>query len=296
MRDKTRRQAIFSLILVLLIGSLTVLAAEAPAKLPIDFSPGSFPLEEGYLSEFEYKDPTIHVEISSGRAFETDYWVAHIHIADASQLRTAAAGGFESQRTVSGKVLAKRMQAAFAINGDYFSYLPNGYLIRQGVMYRNLPNEFRDVLLIDDKGDFYIALQSQQNIHEVYENRGIVNSFNFGPALVVNGTRVARYWENNNAAFKGRQRMAIAQVEQGSLHYVAVACAGPKGKNMGMTLDQFSQIVHQQGVQNAYNLDGGNSTMMIFRNEYINSAYESTMRPISDIIYFASAHDVGTVP
>ena len=41
----------------------------------------------------------------------------------------------------------------------------------------------------------------------------------------------------------------------------------------------------------AYNLDGGDSTMMIFRNEKINDKDNENTRNISDIIYFASAWD-----
>lgn len=286
----TRKKVFFSMLFCLALLCLTALASAQ--ALPLDDSPGSEPLQEGYLSGMEYRDESIHIVISEGRAFNTDYWVARVTLSHPSQLRTASAGGFESQRTVSGKALAGRMHAVLAINGDYFSYLPNGYLIRQGALYRNLPGGSRDVLLIDGKGDFHLTLQAGEGIHEAYRDKDIVNSFNFGPALVVEGERVKTYWNNNNAAHDGRQRMAIAQVKRGSLEYVAVACAGPKGSNKGMTLDQFSQVVAEQGVETAYNLDGGNSTMMIFRNEYINSAYESTMRPISDIIYFASTHDV----
>ena len=86
---------------------------------------------------------------------------------------------------------------------------------------------------------------------------------------------------------EGRQRMCIAQV--GPLHYKAICCAGPARGNAGMTLKQFASFVASQGVQTAYNLDGGDSTMIIFRNEKINDVQNASTRSISDIIYFASA-------
>jgi exopolysaccharide biosynthesis protein len=55
------------------------------------------------------------------------------------------------------------------------------------------------------------------------------------------------------------------------------------------TLEQFSKVLADLGVENAYNLDGGNSTMMLFKGVFINALHETTMRPLSDIIYFASA-------
>jgi exopolysaccharide biosynthesis protein len=257
--------------------------------LPVDDSPGYPPLPEGYASELSYRDPSIEITIETGRAYSTDYWVARIKVAHPSQLRTTAATTFDSSRTTSGKAMAKRMQAVLAINGDYFSYINDGYLIRQGVLYRELPRGVRDVLLIDAQGDFHIAIQATMESLAPFKQMDIVNSFNFGPGLVINGDRVKRFFNNDNAANEGRQRMAIAQIMTGSLAYIAVACAGPKGDNTGMTLEQFSKVLADLGVENAYNLDGGNSTMMLFKGVFINALHETTMRPLSDIIYFASA-------
>ena len=53
---------------------------------------------------------------------------------------------------------------------------------------------------------------------------------------------------------------------------------------------QFAQMMKRLDVENAYNLDGGNSTMVMFKGEYVNRINEETMRTISDIIYFASAY------
>ena len=258
--------------------------------LPVDFSPGMPPLETGYIGDLEYQDPSIHVTIKTGREFKTDYWVARITIQDPTQLRTVSAAGFDSNRTMDGSVLARRVQAVFATNGDYFSYINDGYLIRQGQMYRDLPGGKRDVLLVDDKGDFHIALRADAEVIAPYRDMNIVNSFNFGPALVVEGTRVPRFWSMGNAANKERQRMGIAQVAPGKLEYVCIATAGPRASNAGVTLEEFSRLFEAEGVYNAYNLDGGYSTMMMFKDGYVNAIHESTMRPISDIVYFASTH------
>ncbi len=281
--------AVACLLCLLLACSPCSAGAQALA-LPLDDSPGFAPLQEGYTSDLSYRDPSIEVTIEAGRAYSTDYWVARIKIAHPSQLRTAAAASFDSNRTTSGKALGRRMQAVLALNGDYFSYINDGYLIRQGVLYRDFPRGARDVLLIDAQGDFHIAIQATKESLAPYSQMNIVNSFNFGPGLVINGERVKRFFDNNNAANDGRQRMAIAQVKTGSLEYIAVACAGPKGDNRGMTLDQFSSVLAGLGVENAYNLDGGNSTMMLFRDMHVNAMHETTMRPISDIVYFASAY------
>ncbi|MHC1787251.1 MAG: phosphodiester glycosidase family protein [Christensenellales bacterium] len=283
-----RRLAPFLAALLMWLAPFTSHAAVLP--LPIDESGGQAPQAAGYLGELAYEDPSISVSIEQGREYSTDYWVAHIRLSDPSQLRTTSAGGWESGRTTSGLALYHRVKAVLAINGDYFSYINNGYMIRQGTLYRDLPLGVRDVLLIDRAGDFHLALRADKGSIAPYRDLDIVNSFNFGPALVVGGERVKTYFNNDNAAHTGRQRMGIAQVAAGRLDYVVIATAGPKGDNKGLTLEQFSNLFSALGVQNAYNLDGGNSTMMIFRDSFVNAIHETTMRPISDIIYFASAY------
>ena len=286
-----KKKAPFIGMLSLLLALLAIISGGSAEilPLPIDDSPGLPPLISGYQEDGSYEDESIRVTFSDGRIHETDYWMARISISDPSQLRTAAASSFKSSRTTDGLVLYRRMNAVLAINGDYFSYIPDGYLIRQGTLYRNLPGGKRDVLLIDDQGDFYPIPLADETALLPYKDLNVINSFNFGPALVVEGKRVEEFFENNNAAFKPRQRMAIAQVIRGSLEYVVITCAGPRGHNTGLTLEQFSKLVFDQGVNNAYNLDGGYSSMLMFDDDYINTGDVGNIRAISDIIYFASA-------
>ena len=46
------------------------------------------------------------------------------------------AGRYGSDTQAPGARLAKRVQAVFAINGDYFNFTSNGYVVRQGTLYR----------------------------------------------------------------------------------------------------------------------------------------------------------------
>lgn len=277
---------VFALIfmIMMLIGS----AFSETAALPWDDSPGADPKPEGYISDNEYKDESLHIRIETGRIHETEYWIARVSLRDPSQLRTISANGYQSQRTISSLAMATRAKAVLATNSDYFSFFDDGFLIRQGSLYRNLPNAKRDVLLIDKKGDFHILLKADAVSVAPYLTGDIANSFNFGPALVIDGQVVTKFVDENNAALQGRQRMCLAQVQKGKLEYLCIACAGPKKENSGMTLEQFAAFVHSLGVDNAYNMDGGNSTQLIFRNDYVNKIHQSTMRPLSDIIYFAS--------
>ena len=88
--------------------------------------------------------------------------------------------------------------------------------------------------------------------------------------------------------------MCLAQI--GPLEYLCICSEGPEDKgSVGLTLDQFCDLVSSfEGIQNAYNLDGGSSSTMVFRDQKINSPNNPKRRPLCDIIYFASAYQPDT--
>lgn len=276
--------------IMLLMSSIVSAMGEKTYTLPVDFTPGPKVDQACYISETEYLDPTLHVVIESGRKDNCDYWVARVKIGHPSQLRTAAAGGFENEFTMKGIYLARRQNAVLAIDGDYFSYYRYGYILRQGKLYLDKLRGERDVLAIDEDGDFHILFSPERDsMTNTLNGKKLINVFHFGPALVVDGElgpMTASYWL---APESKRQRMCIAQT--GPLEYMTLCCAGPMRGSEGMDLLQFAQLAKELGAVTAYNLDGGDSTMMIFNGDKINDKENMNTRDISDIIYFASAWD-----
>ena len=92
--------------------------SETHYTLPIDFTAGMVPQSDGYVTDYEYEDPTIHVKIERGREQDCTFWICEVRIADASQLRTASADGFDSNMTMPGTAIARRVNAVVAIDGD----------------------------------------------------------------------------------------------------------------------------------------------------------------------------------
>ena len=280
--------------------------AEEVKSLPIDLSGGYAPKAACYLDDLEYEDSTIHVTVREYQdtldGQKIAYWVADVTIADASQLRTqAAAADFSSTRQLDCDVIARRVQAVVAINGDYYNGTERkqkAFTIRQGVLYRdNLDPEGKgsklmDVLLIDENGDFHgIHQPTKGTLTDEIDGKKVINSFSFGPILVENGVKVEDFSSTGtwmNMAWDRRaQRMCICQV--GPLHYKLICCMAPTHGYIGMSLDEFAAIVEREGVDIAYNLDGGDSTYLYFHGRKINNPRSSTTRKLQDIIYFASA-------
>ena len=247
-----------------------------------------------YLSETLYEDPSISVSIENGRAFNSYYLAARIRIANPTQIRTslASSNGKDTQHATR---LAKRVNALFALSGDSFGDNKSGagmFIVRQGAVKRHNPSGYFDVLLIDDKGDFHIIREAKQADIDAFEGT-VVNSFSFGPGLVVDGVATDNFQDRRDRDHYGpnarAQRVAICQTAP--LEYLCVVTSGPDHNNStGLTIEEFTQLITSLGpVQNAYNLDGGTSSWMVWRGEKINAFGSSKYRTINDIIFFVSA-------
>ena len=273
--------------------------------LPVDFSAGTPPRASGYTGETAYADDTIRVTVGSGNVRSCDYWYADIEVKDASQIRTMAAsmdGSFEGNGQMDPLRLAERSGAVVAINGDCWNSTEKaglGFIIRQGILYQNnlepaakWDGRMMDVLLIDESGEFTCLRKPVAgSIPGRINGHRILNSFSFGPILVEDGKAVEdfRYADRwvDMARNKRRQRICICQVDR--LKYKVVCCAGPFRKNTGMTLREFADLVASLGVRCAYNLDGGDSTLLYFNGQRVNDFGSKSQRKLMDIIYFASA-------
>lgn len=299
--------------LCLLFSCAAMACADEVVQLPIDFS-GGMPLQEKYVKgKLTYEDPSIKVERmqAESKEFDCTYYVIDIQIADASQLRTESAGGgekgFTGRKKVPVPVMAKRVNAAVAMDGDYFAGNPEAYVLRQGVLFREIKETWHDLLLIDEDGDFHVILAGNRDVKEGLGNtfpsvpvsyeqqtmvngKRVINGFEFGPCIILNGEEVEAHprsivHPHKTQSWNRAQRICLAQV--GPLQYRIVAVA-----HFGLSVQNFTKLVLSLGpVQTAYMFDGGDSTQIAFMNQKINNVQNNkNLRGVSDCIYFASAY------
>lgn len=295
--DRTRWLRV--IIIILLMALLLVLVPSGAiysyaeiVPLPIDEKGGIPPYEWGYQGDHAYEDESISVNIEHGRFEDTNWTAVHIKIAHPSQLRTLKAGRYGSTQELPGAVMARRVKAVLAIGGDFFAFHNYGYIVRQGQFYRKSLTGQQDVLIIDDQGDFHILLRPDKATVEAFEQENkehIINAFTFGPALFMDGKPIEDMTKAKTDAVLA-QRIAFCQT--GPLSYLVVYCEGPNDENSkGMGIDQFIRLIQTfPGVISAYNLDGGSSATIVFKDEKINGPRAQRSRAIGDIIYFASAY------
>ena len=291
---KTALRVLLWLLMIFLLAVLpsgaplsSAFAQTAAGALPLDDSPAPQPDPAAYTADGTgYQDGSLSVRIETIREYDTTIMVAHVTIQDASQLRTAMAADFGTSRDVPGARLAKRVNAVFAINGDYFNFDNKGYILRQGTLYRDNPREAADVLLIDDQGNLNIIRDATSEKIAAFAGT-VVNSFSFGPALVMDGQPMPIAENLQMASGKPTQRMVIGQIAP--LSYLCVATEGPENPDsVGLTLEQTAALMAKLGCHTAYNLDGGSSSTMVLNNLKINALSSKKVRAICDILYFGT--------
>lgn len=292
-------------LLALMVPTFTPLAvAEEFTEYPV-YSPVTLPLTEVPAIDYQadapyaphadaylpdgtgYLDDSLSIRIEEFRAYDTTCMAAWIQVASPTQLRTELNKPYPSKSTAKASVIAKRVNAVLAINGDYFVYHNQGFIARNGQVLREKFNEDYDTLIIDDHGDFtIIPATAEEKIRAFTGN--IVQAFTFGPGLVIDGVKTTEFPLKANTPNKETQRIAIAQM--GPLSYLVVTTEGPENPgSTGLTLPEFAQVLYDLGAQNAYNLDGGSSSSLILNNKKINSLSTGKIRAVGDILYFVSA-------
>ena len=287
-------------ILAALIALLT-LAGSAHAeviKLPMDFSGGTVPQRKYEIGLPEYQDPSIHVTRRSDRPIlpdgkETRLYALRVKIADPSQLRTQSMKGFDKIGRVGNiEVMANRVNAVVAFGGDYYCGDAKRFVLRQGTVYKESMAPGQDLLLIDEDGDFHILLASEhpEEMDKTQVNgKKVVNALCFGPALIKDGQKVTDFSSAPTHCDPEEMHERCVFCQIGPLEYMVVACA-----HRGLKLSEMADMILylEPDVQQAYNLDGGISTQLLFLGRRINntSVKPEDVRKLVDIVYFASAY------
>lgn len=266
-------------------------------SLPWDLSPGPAPNPALY-TESGYEDETIRVRIETREEEGVIWRLAFVEIASPTQLRTATANrdNLLSRKTASVSKMAEAARAVVAINGDYYMNDPREasveYRMKQKIRHKAYRE--KDVLLIDSRGDFHIIRPegrqtvARQNaiLAEAFSAWDVVNAFTFGPALVADGqvqTINPRYSYTPN---RKDPRSAIGQT--GPLSYVLAVAEG-RGDSPGATMQELAGFMGRLGCLQAYNLDGGNSSQLVFGSTVYKGHPSASDRGLNDILYFATA-------
>ena len=243
-----------------------IIAAEA-SDTPISDKFADKYTDTVIVTENSYSSPDISVTVTEETLGQTTYYLADIYVRDITCFQTALANDtYGSGFRDSIENMAFLNKALLAVNGDYYGNTNEGVVIRNGVIYRaNSTN--CDVCVLYYDGTMRVMPGSSFSVEEAVE-QGAWQAWTFGPALLNTDGSVLTSFASTNRIISANPRTAIGYYEPG--HYCLVVVDG-RGESAGITLPDLSRLFYDLGCRAAYNLDGGNSSVMVWNNEVINN-------------------------
>lgn len=239
----------------------------------------------------EYSDSNTSITVKQYRAYDSNIYVADVTVSDASALKTALANNTYGRNiTDTTSNMAEDNNAVLAINGDYYGARQSGYVIRNGNLYRNTSGN-RDALVIKQNGEFEFVSEGETSAEELLQN-GAYQVLSFGPVLLEDGEISVGENDEVGMAMASNPRTAIGYL--GNNHYVFVVSDGRTSESAGLSLYELASFMKELGVADAYNLDGGGSSTMVFKGEIINNpttnGHSNQERSVSDIVYIGGTN------
>jgi len=166
--------------------------------------------------------------------------------------------------------IAERYGAVAAINGGGFSDsggvgnggMPLGLVISNGeVLHKASVNSDHNIVVGFNRDDVLIVgkMTSEEAV-----NKGLRDALAFGPALVVNGE--ASQVSGSSSGLN--PRTAIGQRADGAVLLLVID--GRQASSLGATYADLISVMVEYKAVNAVNLDGGSSSLMYYKGDYLN--------------------------
>ena len=252
--------------------ALTEETSEAETEAETDDTPLSEKFadkftDEVVVTENSYSSPDISVTVTEETLGSTTYYLADIYVRDITCFRSALAGeAYGSGFRDSIADMALLNNALLAVNGDYYGNTREGVVIRNGVIYRANQTDC-DVCVLYYDGTMRVMPGSSFSVEEAVED-GAWQAWTFGPALLSGSGTALTDFNSTGRIISANPRTALGYYEPG--HYCLVVVDG-RGESTGITLPDLSRLFENLGCAAAYNLDGGNSSVMVWNNAIINT-------------------------
>ena len=239
-------------------------------------------------TDTSYSDDNIQVSLTEKTVENTQVYIADITLSSSDYLKTALAQNtYGTNVTAKTSVTAAENNAILAVNGDYYGANSTGYVIRNGVVYRDTVREdsSNGDLAIYKDGSFKVIYEDEISADQLVKN-GVVNLLAFGPSLVEDGEITVDTNSEVGQSMASNPRTAIGIIDEN--HYIIVVSDGRTSESQGLSLYQLAEVMKSYGVKTAYNLDGGGSSTLYFNGQVINKPTTNgtiSERAVSDIVY-----------
>ncbi|MBQ9263865.1 MAG: phosphodiester glycosidase family protein [Clostridia bacterium] len=296
----------------------TTAEASAPLStaIPVQRTPLETPIgapgltAEGFLPEgqapysyadrksgvWSYISAATHIEIRQHTAPGPLKWLeVSIQLQDPSHLRSMLSHGKKigTSLVLPSKIMEDHGHPVLAFNDDFFGYRVRyggkiGVIVRDGAILYDDPRKANssvfpplDVLAVFEDGSMKTFLSDAHSAQE-YLDMGVRDTYAFGPILVQDGKinpNAKKYGTNRSP------RLALGMTADGTIKVIDVL--GRRKDAVGVTVEWMAEKMREVGCVEALNLDGGNTTCLIFMGDMINrpeNTAKKDVRYISGLI------------
>ncbi len=139
---------------------------------------------------------------------------------------------------------------------------PDGILISDGELKTTKPSGTYSVVGLDKSNRMIV---SNAMSYSTMVSKNIRDAVTFGPTIIVNGNPTIK---SGNGGWGVQPRTAIGQRKDGTILMLVID--GRQAGSLGATLKNVQDIFMEYGAYNAYNLDGGASSTMVYNSAVVN--------------------------
>lgn len=191
-------------------------------------------------------------------------------VKDPSRVTVGISGQYGA--SYSGKTvmdMAMNYDAVAAVNGGGFEDnngvgnggTPIGLVISDGELKYGSAGSSYEVIGFDNNNNLVVGKMTASEAL----SRGVRDALSFGPILIVNGQAS----QVNGSGSGLNPRTAIGQRADGAILLLVID--GRQVNSLGASYADVIDVMLEYGAVNVANLDGGSSSLMYYKGEYINS-------------------------
>jgi exopolysaccharide biosynthesis protein len=207
-------------------------------------------------------------------------YMAKVRIHDPNALKVVLANDSLSSNGEKTSQAAKRKNAVLAVNAGGFrkneegKVVPLGITVVDGKVQTFSTNTDLSFIGFNRYGHL---VGGKFTFQQQLTDLGIMQGASFLPTLLENGKKVTipKDWSN-----KKNPRTLIGHFINGDL-LVIVIDGRRKGWSQGVTLEEAQNKLLEFKVRDAYNLDGGGSSVFYYKGKVLNRPSDGVERPVS---------------
>ncbi len=230
----------------------------------------------------EVPKDTIELLDVSGPTFKGKMMIVH----DPSRVKVATLDQYgEDLPGLRVEDFAKKYNATAAVNGGEFldtngvgkGGQPLGIVIKDGRFRYGNESTVVSIIAFDDQNRLLVGRMSGKEAMEKH----VRDAVSYGPAFIVNGEPL----EVSGTGGGLNPRTVIGQRADGAVLLLTID--GRQTHSLGASYKDCIDVMMEYGAINAANLDGGSSTMMVYKGEAVNSCasmYGSRRLPTAIIV------------